>query len=83
MWGILTIMREWGQAACPWNTEENEEEFSEEEVEITFKEKKLRGKIYYISEDDDREIYEKLPDGELGDCVGKYNEKNRPVFFKK
>ena len=56
---------------------------SEEEVEVTFSEKKLKGKIYFISDDDDRDIYEKLPDGELGNHVGKYNEKNRPVFFKK
>ena len=56
---------------------------SVEEIEVSFIEKKLRGKIYYVSEDNDKEIYEKLPDGELGDCVGKYNENNRPIFFKK
>ena len=55
---------------------------SEEEVETTFIEKKLKGKIFFVSEDEDKEIYEKLPNGELGDIVGKYNNNNRPIFFK-
>ena len=54
-----------------------------EEVEVSFIEKKLRGKIYYVSEDKDRDIYEKLLDGEIGEHVGKYNDNNRPIFFKK
>jgi predicted RNase H-like nuclease (RuvC/YqgF family) len=54
-----------------------------EEVEVSFIEKKLRGKIYYVSEDNDRDIYEKLLDGEIGEHVGKYNDNNRPIFFKK
>ena len=55
----------------------------EEEVEVDFIEKILRKKTYYITDDADREIYEKLPDGDVGELVGKYNDKGRPVFFKK
>ena len=62
--------------------ENTETESSEEEVETTFIEKKLKGKIFFVSEDEDKEIYEKLPNGELGDIVGKYNNNNRPIFFK-
>ena len=60
----------------------NEEVSSDEEVETTFIEKKLKGKIFFVSEDEDRDIYIKLPDGELGEIVGKYNSNNRPIFFK-
>ena len=55
----------------------------DEEVEVEFTIKKLRGKEYYVTDDDDREIYEKLEDDEVGELVGKYNEKGRPTFFKK
>ena len=66
------------------NEEDNEEDEEEdEEVEVEFTIKKLRGKEYYITDDDDREIYEKLEDDEVGELVGKYNEKGRPTFFKK
>ena len=54
-----------------------------EEVEVEFTIKKLRGKEYYVTDDDDREIYEKLEDDEVGELVGKYNEKGRPTFSKK
>lgn len=63
--------------------EEVEEPEDEEEVEVEFIVKKLRGKEYYVTDDEDREIYEKLDDDEVGDLVGKYNEKGRPTFFKK
>jgi len=52
-------------------------------VEVDFIEKTLRKKTYYITDDADREIYEKLPSGDVGELVGKYNDKGRPVFFKK
>lgn len=64
------------------STHYSDVEESEEEVEVSFTEKKIRGKIYYISDDNDREIYIKLDNGDLGDMVGKYNENNRPTFFK-
>ena len=60
-----------------------DEDDSDEEVEVEFIEKVLRKKTYYVTDDDDREIYEKLDDGSLGELVGKYNDKGRPVFFKK
>jgi uncharacterized coiled-coil protein SlyX len=63
--------------------EEEDDDEDEEEVEVEFIEKKLKGKTYYVTDDDDREIYEKLDDGEVGELVGKYNDKNRPIFFKK
>jgi uncharacterized coiled-coil protein SlyX len=65
------------------DNEEEEEEDNEEEVEVEFIEKKLKGKMYYVTDDEDREIYEKLEDGDVGELVGKYNDKNRPVFYKK
>ena len=37
----------------------------------------------YVTEDEDRDIYEKLDDGEVGEHIGKYNENNRPILFKK
>ena len=63
--------------------EEPQEEEDDEEVEVEFIVKKLRGKEYYVTDDEDRDIYEKLEDDEVGDLVGKYNEKGRPTFFKK
>ncbi len=63
--------------------EPEQEDDSDEEVEVEFIEKVLRKKTYYVTDDDDREIYEKLDDGSLGELVGKYNDKGRPVFFKK
>ena len=59
------------------------EEDNEEEVEVEFTIKKLRGKEYYVTDDADREIYEKLEDDEVGELVGKYNDKGRATFFKK
>ena len=55
----------------------------DEEVEVDFIIKKLRGKEYYVTDDKDREIYEKLDDDEVGELIGKYNEKGRATFFKK
>jgi hypothetical protein len=62
------------------NEEEAEVSNNDEEVEVF--EKKLRGTIYYITDDCDKYIYQKLDDGSIGECVGKYNSKNRPHFFK-
>ena len=62
--------------------EEEEEEVNESEEEVEFIEKKIRKKMYYVTDDEDREIYEKLPDGEIGDKVGQYIN-NRAKFFKK
>ena len=59
------------------------EQDQEEVEEVEFIEKKIKDVIYFVTDDDDRDIYEKLDNGELGECVGKYNNKNRPKFFKK
>jgi len=61
----------------------DEDEEEEEEVEVDFIEKTIKGVIYFVTDDEDRDIYEKLDNGALGECVGKYNNKNRAKFFKK
>jgi hypothetical protein len=62
-------------------------EGNEEEVEIY--EKKLKSPItkkmtsYYISDDANKDIYEKLVNDEIGECVGRLvGKNNRPFFFK-
>ena len=62
--------------------EKDEEVIDESEEEVSFLEKKIRGKKYYVTDDDDREIYEMLPDGDVGEQVGAYVN-NRAKFFKK
>ena len=62
--------------------EESVEEVEESEEEISFLEKKIRGKKYYVTDDDDREIYEMLKNGDVGEQVGAYVN-NRSKFFKK
>ena len=61
-------------------------EGNEEEVEIY--EKKLKSPItkkmtsYYISDDTNKDIYEKLANDEIGECVGRLvGKNNRPFFF--
>ena len=61
---------------------EEEEEVEESEEEVEFLEKKIRGKIYYVTDDADRDIHIKLENGEIGDHVGAYVN-NRAKFFKK
>ena len=61
----------------------DEDEEEEEEVEVDFIEKTIKGVIYFVTDDEDRDIYDKLDNGALGECVGKYNNKNRAKFFKK
>ena len=60
------------------------------EEEISFIEKKLKPpnskgrklKTYLITDDEYKDIYERLEDGEPGDHVGKLTGKqNKPVFF--
>jgi chromosome segregation ATPase len=65
-----------------------EPELSDEE-EIDLIEKKLKPpngtgrKTYYITDDENRDIYEKLEKGDVGECVGKLVGKSqRPHFFK-
>lgn len=61
--------------------EKDEEVIDESEEEVSFLEKKIRGKKYYVTDDDDREIYEMLPDGDVGEQLGAYVN-NRAKFFK-
>ena len=60
-----------------------EDNDSEEEIEVSFNEKTIQGKKYFVTDDDDRDIYEKLSNDDIGDHVGSYNNKNRAIFFKK
>jgi len=65
------------------------DEVSEEE-EVDLIEKKLKPpngtgrKAYYITDDDNHDIYEKMEDGDVGECIGKLVGKAlRPHFFSK
>ena len=69
--------------------EEEEEEEENEEIEIDFIEKRLKPpnghgrKIFLITDDEDRDIYEKLDSGEPGNHVGRLvGKQNKPFFFK-
>jgi len=62
-----------------------------EEVEVEFSEKKLKPpnstsrklKYYFITDDENKDIYEKLENGELGEHVGKLiGKQNKPFFFE-
>ena len=37
---------------------------------LDFYEKEINGKTYFITDDDEKEIYEKLDDGEVGEMLG-------------
>ena len=63
-------------------------ENSEEIEEVEFYEKRLKSPVtkkmtmYYITDDTNKEIYEKLEDDEIGECIGKLVGKNtRPHFY--
>jgi len=72
--------------------EDEEVEVEEvEEVEVEFSEKKLKPpnstsrklKYYFITDDENKDIYEKLENGELGEHVGKLiGKQNKPFFFE-
>jgi hypothetical protein len=56
--------------------------------EVEFYEKKLKSPttkkmaMYYITDDANKEIYEKLEDDEIGECIGKLvGKNNRPHFY--
>jgi hypothetical protein len=57
--------------------DESEEPSQVEEEEVDLIEKKLKPpdgkgrKAYYVTDDDNHDIYEKLENGEVGECVGK------------
>ena len=67
---------------------EEEEEETEEEVELSFLEMKLkppngkRRKAYYVTDDENMEIYEKLAGGEIGDePIGQLVGKDKTPHF--
>lgn len=67
------------------NTEENTEEATEE-ADISVFEKKIKGKLYYVSDDDIMNIYTILPDGGIGEQVGRYEKESdggklKPKFY--
>ena len=64
------------------------DENSEEIEEVEFYEKKLKSPttkkmmIYYITDDANKEIYEKLEEDEIGECIGKLvGKNNKPHFY--
>lgn len=66
--------------------EKKKVEEAEEEPELSLYEKKIKGVVYYVSDDVHMRIYTRLPDGEVGDEVGKYEKdeetgKSKAVFF--
>lgn len=66
-------------------TKENEQDACDEandDAALTVYEKKIKGKVYYISSTDNT-IYERTEDGEIGRRLGvlqKQNEKMRPIW---
>ncbi len=57
-----------------------------QEPELNVYEKKIKGTVYYVSDDADMCIFMKNPDGDIGEEVGRYqldesSGKNKPVFF--
>lgn len=70
-------------------THEEHEEDEEQEPELnvfSVYEKKIKGIVYYVSDDADMRIFAQTLDGEIGEEVGRYqldqsSGKNKPVFF--
>jgi hypothetical protein len=58
--------------------EEEEEEEAEEEEELPLESVRIK-KVFYWKNTDNGDIYKCLPDGELGEKVGKYVD-DKPVF---
>jgi hypothetical protein len=56
------------------------EEEQEEEQEISYIRKKIKGKYYYVSDEDPPQIYECLEDNEVGSLVGKMNDKKAEFY---
>ena len=60
--------------------ESNAESDAESDSEfLDFYEKKINGKIYFITDDNEKDIYEKLDDGEVGEMLGRMVN-NKAVF---
>jgi hypothetical protein len=55
--------------------EEIKEEDSEEEEEVSYIKKKIKGKYYFVSDENPPQIYEYLEDNEVGSLLGKMNDK--------
>ncbi len=75
-----TVVKEEKEETKDEEDEEDEEE-EEEEQEISYIRKKIKGKYYYVSDEDPPQIYECLEDNEVGSLVGKMNDK-KAEFFK-
>jgi hypothetical protein len=49
----------------------------EEDIpELNVYEKKIKGIMYYVSDNEEMKIYEQLDDGEIGEEVGYYEKKD-------
>jgi hypothetical protein len=57
-------------------TEVNTEDVEEDIPELNVYEKKIKGIMYYVSDNEEMKIYEQLDDGEIGEEVGYYEKKD-------
>jgi chromosome segregation ATPase len=62
--------------------EKVEEEEEEEEDEVSYVRKKIKGKYYFVSDENPPQIYEYLDGNEVGKLIGKMND-TKAEFFKK
>ena len=53
---------------------------TETEAEIELIEVVIKNKHYYMTDDQDKQIYAQLPDGEIGDKLGHMDKNGRPVW---
>jgi hypothetical protein len=60
--------------------EEIKEEDSEEEEEVSYIKKKIKGKYYFVSDENPPQIYEYLEDNEVGSLLGKMNDKKAEFY---
>ena len=61
------------------DVEDDEEDVEEDDVELD--EIKIKGKLYYITMDQDKELYEYLEDGEVGEePIGTYKRRKLVIF---
>jgi len=60
--------------------EEVKEEDSEEEEEVSYIKKKIKGKYYFVSDENPPQIYEYLEDNEVGSLLGKMNDKKAEFY---
>jgi hypothetical protein len=60
--------------------EVEEEEEEDDEEEVSYIKKKIKGKYYFISDENPPQIYEYLEDNEVGSLLGKMNDKKAEFY---